>query len=290
MNDNTTKGNEFFKDKVVWITGASSGIGEGLARALAALSSKVVISARNAEELDRVYKDCVSQGAEKADILTIRLDVTDFDAMPKAVEEVLKRFSKIDILINNAGLGQRSFAVDTTMEVYQRVMDVNVMGPIALTKAVLPIMIEQQSGHIAVTSSIAGKIGPPLRSGYSAAKHAIMGFFDALRAEVAFHGVKVSTLVSGVVKTNVVANALQGDGSAIGPEEGLMTEGLTVEEAVEIIVAKLSLEEDEIIIGEGQEVQMMHMKQKDPVAFFRMLEEPTPKLPEKKSLGNHSLH
>ena len=273
MNDNTHSGNQFFKDKVIWVTGASSGIGEGLAKALAKSSAKVVISARNAEALERVRNECVEQGAKMSDILTISHDVTDFEAIPKAVSVVLERFSRIDILINNAGLGQKSFAIDTTLEVYQRVLDVNVMGPIALTKAVLPVMIEQQSGHIAVTSSVAGKLGPPLRTGYSAAKHAVMGFFDALRSEVAFYGIKVSTLVAGVVKTNVVANALQGDGTAIGPEEGVMTEGLTVEEATNIILSKLSAEEDEIIVGEGPEVQMLLMKQKDPVAFFRMIEQ-----------------
>jgi dehydrogenase/reductase SDR family protein 7 len=273
MNDNTQNDDQFFRDKVIWITGSSSGIGEGLAKALATVSAKLVISARNTEALERVCEECVAKGANIADIMAISHDVTDFEAIPQAVNDVLARFSRIDILINNAGLGQRSFAIDTKLEVYQRVMDVNVMGPIALTKAVLPIMIEQQSGHIAVTSSIAGKLGPPLRTGYSASKHAVMGFFDALRSEVAFHGIKVSTLVAGVVRTNVVANALQGDGTAIGPEEGLMNEGLTVEEATEIILSKLSAEEDEIIVGEGQEVQMLRMKEKDPVAFFRMIEQ-----------------
>ncbi|HKX54532.1 MAG TPA: SDR family NAD(P)-dependent oxidoreductase [Xanthomonadales bacterium] len=172
-----------FPGQVVWITGASSGIGEALAVQFAQEKSKLVLSARRQNELERVRDRCLQAGA--SEVLVLPLDITDQAAFPTAVEQVKTRFGRIDMLINNAGLSQRSICVNTEMAVYRTLFEVDVMGQIALTKAVLPGMLAQGSGHIAVTSSVAGKIGAPQRTGYCAAKHAVMGFFDALRAEVA---------------------------------------------------------------------------------------------------------
>lgn len=268
--ENGTK--DAFADKVVWVTGASSGIGEGLCRGFAQCGANVVLSARNVDELNRVRDQCKAAGASEDKLMILPLDVVDYAAMPEAAAAVLARFSRIDLLVNNAGQGLRSFCTDSSMEVYQRVIEVNLMGTIALTKAVLPIMIEQGSGRIAGTSSVAGKVGVPLRTGYCAAKHAVMGFFDALRAEVAYHGIKVSMIVPGLVRTNTVANAMTGSGETIGAENGVMEDGLEIDEAAQIILTQLAAGADEFTVGDGPEVSMIETKRKDPTAVFRALE------------------
>jgi len=262
-----------FAGKVVWITGASSGIGEGMAKAFAALGAKVVCSARNVDELNRVKNECVAGGAEEDDLMVLRLDVVDFDSMPLAVQSVIDRFSRIDVLINNAGQGVRGFAVDVGLDLYRIAMEVNLFGPIALTKQVLPLMIEQGAGRIVGVSSLAGKIGIPFRTAYCPAKHAVLGYFDALRSEMAHHGIKVNTIVPGVVRTNAAANALDIDGQPLGAEKGVMEGGLSVEEAIEVIVSQLAEGIDEIEVAAAGELEMMKRKREDPVSVFRTFEE-----------------
>jgi len=263
---------EAFADKVVWITGASSGIGEGMVKAFAACGAKVVCSSRNLDELNRVKDECVAAGAEDGNLMVLPLDVVDFDAMPQTLQAVLDKFSRVDVLINNAGLGARDNVLNISMDVYRRIMDVNLFGPIALSKQVLPVMMEQGAGRIVGVSSMAGKIGVPLRTAYCPAKHAVCGFFDALRSEMAHFGIKVTTIVPGVVRTNAVANALTGNGVPIGAENGVMEGGLSVDEAVEVIIDQLAEGTDEITVATEGETQMMKMKREDPVAVFRMLE------------------
>lgn len=263
---------EAFTGKVVWITGASSGIGEGMAKAFAAAGAKVVLSARNQIALNRVKDESIAQGADEENLFVLPLDVVEFSAMPDAVAAVLGRFKRIDLLINNAGQGARDLCLDMEFEIYRRAMDVNLFAAIALTKAVLPTMVSQGSGRVAGVSSMAGKIGVPLRTAYCPAKHAVLGFFDALRAEMAHHGIKVSTIVPGVVRTNAVAGAMKGNGELIGAEEGVMEGGLSVDEAIAIIMPQLTEGVDEIVVAVEGEVQMMKMKREDPVAVFRTLE------------------
>ena len=261
-----------FSGKVVWITGASSGIGEGLCRAFAQCGAKVILSARNEQELKRVYGQCQDVGASSDNLMMLPLDVVDYASLPAATEAVMSRFSRIDLLINNAGQGARAFCQDMSMDVYRKIIEVNLMGAIALTQQVVPIMIKQGFGRIAGTSSVAGKVGVPLRTGYCAAKHGVMGFFDALRTELAYHGVKVSVIVPGLVRTNTVANAMTGDGELIGAEDGVMEEGLEIGEAAQIILTQLAAGVDEFTVGDGPEVQMIEGKRADPVSVFRALE------------------
>ena len=261
-----------FADKVVWITGASSGIGEGMAKAFAASGAKVVCSARNVDELNRVKRECLDAGAGEANVMVLPLDVVDYDAMPVARQAVLDNYSRIDVLINNAGLGARDTVLKVSMDVYKTAMEVNLFSAIALTKEVLPVMIEQGAGRVVGVSSMAGKIGVPLRTAYCPAKHAVCGFFDALRSEMAHFGIKVSLIVPGVVRTNAVANALTGDGVPIGAEDGVMEGGLSVDEAIPVILSELAAGTDEIIVATEGEAQMMQMKRDDPVAVFRALE------------------
>ncbi len=199
----------YFKDKVIWITGASSGIGEGLVYALAKEGAKLIISSRKQTELERVKNNC----QEGSEVMVLPLDVAQFDTIAPAAEKARARFGQIDILINNAGISQRELVVDTDLSTDRKIMDVNYFGTVALTKAVLPQMIERKDGQIVVMSSVLGKMGVPWRSGYSASKHALHGFFDSLRAEVFKHNIKVTVICPGYVKTNVTINALKGDGS-----------------------------------------------------------------------------
>ena len=259
-----------YQDQVVWITGASSGIGEALALAFARQGARLVLSARREDELQRVAEQCGTRGDTRERPMVLPLDVTDTDAIHRATEQVLERFDRIDLLINNAGISQRSLCRDTELSVYRRLMDVNVMGQIALTKAVLPHMLERGSGHIAVTSSVAGKVGVRLRTGYCAAKHAVMGFFDALRAEVEEEGIQVSTIVPGFISTPVAENSLTGDGTPFGEADADNAGGMAPEKAAEVIIAGLGKGKREIPVGEGKEMMALWLKRISPELTFRV--------------------
>jgi dehydrogenase/reductase SDR family protein 7 len=259
-----------FDKKVVWITGASSGIGEALAKGLALRGASLVLSARNTGELERVATDCRGVGGA-GDVLVLPLDITDYAAMQARVEQVTERFGRIDVLINNAGVSQRSFFVDTSFEVYRQMMEINVLGQIALTQAVLPIMIEQGSGHLAVTSSVAGKVGVPLRTGYCAAKHAVMGFFDALRTEVTADSIRVTTITPGFIRTNVSKNALSANGEATGETDEDIAGGMDVEECAEVIIGGFEAGTPEIAVGSGPEMGLLQLKRDDPETAFGTL-------------------
>ncbi len=261
-----------FADKVVWITGASSGIGEGIAKAFASAGAKVVLCGRNVAELNRVKDECVTAGAKEDNLMVLLLDVLDFDAMPAALQAVLDRFSRVDVLINNAGQGARDKVLNISMDVFRKAMEVNLFSAVALTKEVLPVMMEQGAGRIVGLSSMAGKIGVHLRTAYCPAKHAVMGFCDALRAEMAHYGIKVTTIIPGVVRTQSAAKAMTGNGELLGPEKGVMKGGLSVDEAIAIIMPQLAEGADEIIVAAEGEVQLMKQKREDPDAVFRFME------------------
>lgn len=261
-----------FKDQVVWITGASSGIGEALARAFSRSGARVVLSARNSAELNRVRAECIAAGAEADTLLVLPLDVIDYDALPHAVQAVLQAFGRIDLLINNAGTSQRSFCLETELQVYRTLFELNVIAQIALTKAVLPVMVEQGSGHVLVTASVAGKVGAPLRTGYCAAKHAVMGFFDALRTEVAYLGIKVTTIVPGFIRTNIGSNALTGTGAPVGKLDEDIESGMDVTECAGFILQGIAGGVEEIAVGTGPEMGLLELKRQDPTSTFRLLE------------------
>ena len=261
-----------FENQVIWITGASSGIGEALALQFAATGSRVVLSARREGELERVRQRCLDAGSESRNILVLPLDITDFDAMPEALDSILDAFGRVDMLINNAGISQRDLCVDTDLEVYRNLLEVDVLGQIALTKCVLPLMQNRGSGHIAVTSSVAGKIGAPYRTGYCAAKHAVMGFFDALRAEVARQGIRVTTITPGFVQTDISVNALRGDGTAFGAVDRDIAEGMDVTRCAEVIMKGFRKGTPEIAVGEGMEMKALWLKRLFPRLVFRIAE------------------
>lgn len=256
--------------QTVWITGASAGIGEALALQYAKDGACLVLSARRDDELERVASRCREFGMAPNQVLVLPLDVTDWDSLPGKVQTVLDRFGGVDLLVNNAGVSQRSLCKDTDMSVYQKLMDVDVMGQIALTKAVLPHMLEAGSGHLAVTSSVAGKVGAPMRTGYCAAKHAVMGFFDALRAEVEGQGISVSTITPGFIRTDIARNALSGDGSAFGKEDKNIAGGMDVNECAKVVFKGLKAKKREIPVGKGKEMAALWIKRISPETLFRM--------------------
>lgn len=259
-----------FRDQVVWITGASSGIGAALAGALAAEGARLVLSARRESVLAEVGEDCLAAGA--ADVQVLPMDITDHAAMPATVAAVEERHGRVDLLVNNAGISQRSLCLETDLSVYRQLLEVDVLGQIALTQAVLPGMVQRGGGHLAVTASVAGKVGVPLRTGYCAAKHAVMGFFDALRTEVAHHGIRVTTMVPGYINTDIARNALTGSGAPTGEQDEDIANGLPVEECARRILHGFRDGTEEIAVGGEMELGLLEMKRTDPTGTFRMLE------------------
>lgn len=241
------------RDSVTWITGASSGIGEALAVACAGDGHHLVISARREAELDRVAQRCLQEARNGIEVLVLPLDVTDEGAMPEAVRRVVDRFGRIDLLINNAGIGQRSYCLETAMAVYRKILDVDVLGQIALTRAVLPTMLEEGSGHIAIVSSIAGKIGVPYRTAYCAAKFAVLGFFDALRAELSGTGIRITSILPGFVRTNISVAAMTGDGQEFGRTDQYIANGMDPDKCAKVILKGLKKGKPEFVVGDGPE-------------------------------------
>lgn len=257
--------NMYFKNKVIWITGASSGIGEGLVYALAREGAQLVISSRKQEELERVKNNC----ADSAKVMVLPLDVAQFDTLPPAAEKVISEFGKIDILINNAGISQRELVIDTDLAIDRKLMDVNYFGTIALTKAILPQMIQQQYGHIVVMSSVLGKMGVPWRSGYCASKHALHGYFDSLRAELFKENIKVSVICPGYVKTNVTINALKGDGSKNNVMAESTAGGWTPDEFAPKVLNVIKKQKREVYLGK-KEVLGVYMNRYLPVVWAKI--------------------
>ncbi len=260
-----------FSNSVVWITGASSGIGQALALEFANSGSKLILSGRNKEALEAVKKHCVSSGSADTDILLLPFDVTNEEIYSLMVEKAKSFKGRIDILINNAGISQRSNLLETKMSTYRKLFDIDVFAPMALTKAIVPIMIEQGNGNIVVTSSVAGKIGVPFRTGYCAAKHAVMGFFDALRTELAQHNIKVTTITPGYIHTNVSKNAITGDGSTFGKTDASIEGGMSVNECAKIILRGLRKGKPEIAVGEGLEMKILLLKRFFPNFVFKIM-------------------
>lgn len=235
------------RGKVVWITGASSGIGEALAHAYARKGAYVVLGARRREELARVAAS-LPKGSKW---LVLPADVTDLDAIPQQLRTIEDTFGPVDVLVNNAGVSQRSLVVDTSLETYRRLMEIDFFATVALTKAVLPRMLERKAGAIVVTSSVAGKLGSPLRSGYSAAKFALHGFYDCLRAEVSRDNVSVTLAVLGFVRTDVSKNALTGDGSPNGVMEAGIANGIEPSVVAKAIVKGTERGSREVVVANG---------------------------------------
>ena len=255
-----------YRDKVVWITGASSGIGEGLAYEFARQGACLVLSARRTEALEQVRLRCANPERH----IVLPMDMADTDSMANKVETALTACGRIDVLINNAGISQRSLIKDTDLSVDRRIMEVDFFGPVALTKAVLTHMLAQGSGQLVVVSSVVGLVATPYRSAYAAAKHAIAGFYDALRAETFENGIRVSVIYPGFVKSNVSLSALTGAGHEHGQLDEKQATAMSADEFAVQAVAALAQEKNRIIIA-GKEKLAVWLGRLSPDLLARVI-------------------
>lgn len=259
------------KGKVVWITGASSGIGEALVYELAKKGAKLIISSRRKEELERVKGNCISTA--QPDIRVLPLDLAQSSTLPLSAEAAIQLFGHVDILINNGGISQRSLAKETTVEVDRRVMEVDYFGTVALTKALIPHFIKRKSGHFVTISSVLGLIGTPYRSGYAAAKHALHGFFDSLRAELwnESRNIYVTLVCPGWIRTNVTLNALKGDGSKLNQMDPTTEHGMQPHVFARKMVKVIEARNEQVFIGGMKERLAIYMMQYFPRVFSKIV-------------------
>lgn len=255
------------ENKVVWITGASAGIGEALAYEFNKRGNYLILSARRVEELERVKNNCLNSGET---VRIVPLDLTEPETFQAAAQEARSFRGQIDILVNNGGISQRAMAVEASMESVRRVMEINFFGSTGITKEVLRGMIERKSGHIVVISSVMGKIGTRYRSAYAASKHALHGWFDCLRQEMHEHNVGVTLVCPGFVKTDVSRNALTADGSAFNKMGDAHEKAMEPSVLAEKLINKLARGKDEIYIG-GTEILSIYVKRFFPGLLNKIL-------------------
>lgn len=254
------------KNKVIWITGASGGIGKELAIQLAEAGAKIILTARSADKLEAVRERLA--GAEH---WVFPMDLLRVEEIPAFAEKVLAEVGQVDILINNAGISQRSLAKDTAIEVDRKIMELDFFAAVALTKAVLSGMLARQQGHIVAISSVAGKFGPPMRTAYAAAKHAIIGFMDSLRAETQADNLKVTVVTPGSVRTDISVNALEGDGQKHNIVDPLIANGMAVEECAARMVKGIQRDTPELLIAEGKTRLAVYLRRFFPRLLFKMI-------------------
>ena len=255
-------------NKVIWITGASSGIGEELVYQLTGNNNKLIISARREKELERVKTACKSEDQKNIHILP--LDLADLDSLDSKADEALNIHGHIDALFNNGGISQRSRIIDTSFDVDERLINVNFLSTVKLTKKVLPGMINNKSGHIVLTSSLVGKFGTPFRSSYAASKHALHGYYDALAAETSEDNIHVTLFCGGYIKTKISYNAITGDGKSHNQLDANQAEGKTANEAVKAMIKAVEANKQEVYFG-GKEVMGVYIKRFLPSLLRRIV-------------------
>ncbi|MHC4884366.1 MAG: SDR family oxidoreductase [Planctomycetota bacterium] len=256
-----------FTGKMVWITGASSGIGAALAHAFSREGANLILSARSREKLEEV-RQCAPGNAE--DIHILPLDLTDADSIQAAVDEVKTLFGRVDILVNNAGVSQRGRAQDTPLETVRTIMETNFFGTVALTQAILPSMLAHHSGHLVVVSSVMGKFGAATRSTYAASKHALHGYFDSLRCEHYRDNLKVSLICPGYIHTNISRSAFGKDGQPHGELDPGQAQGMSPDDCAKHMLNAIAAEKEEAFIG-GREILGVHAKRLIPGLFSKII-------------------
>ena len=258
---------ESLDGKVVWITGASSGIGKALAAECALQGAQVVLSARRFDELENVRVSLLHPDHH----LSVTMDITDEAQVRHAYEQVLEQKGRIDWLINNAGLSQRALITETSMQTERAIMEIDYFSQVFLTKLVLPTFIAQKSGRIAYISSVAGLLGTQYRATYSAAKAAIHMWANSLRAEVAQDGVNVSVIFPGFVKTNVSFNALNGAGKPQAHQDEAIENGLEADDFAKQTVSALLKGQEYIVIGGSKEKLGVWVSRLSPTTLYKMI-------------------
>lgn len=261
-----------FKDVVVCITGASSGIGEGLAYAFAHEGATLVLLARSMDKLNKVKAACANPQA-----VTIHsIDLSVYDKIEDQLSPVLDQCGPIDILINNAGISQRTTVAESTIAVDEKIMNLNYFGVVALTRLILPTMIKRASGHLVVISSLAGYISTSHRSAYAASKHAVRAWFDSLRSEVFKNNIYVTVVCPGYIKTNISVNAMNGSAEGYGKMDANQQNGMSVEDCCDQIINAIENKKNEILIG-GKEKKFVLMRRLFPKIVEKKLRTLIPK-------------
>lgn len=235
-----------FQGKVIWITGASSGIGEEMCYQFSDLGAKLIVSARNEGKLKRVNSQ-LPRNPGSAKVLPI--DLENLSELPDKAKEALSFYGRIDILINNAGMAIRDFAINTSIETDQKLMNINYFGAVVLTKSLLPSFISQKSGQLVVVSSLSGKYGVPKLAAYSAPKHALHGFFESLRSELVDSGISISILIPGIIQTEITAHAVMGQGENYGKVETAFKKAYPIEKAIREMIRAISKQKEEFYVG-----------------------------------------
>lgn len=256
-----------FKNKVIWITGASSGIGKSLAIELSNQDAKLILSSRKKTDLELVKDKCKNP----SDVKIIELDLENYSGFDNKVTEAIACFGTVDILVNNGGISQRSLAKETNILVDEKIMKINYLGTVALTKALLPYFIDKKAGHFVTTTSIVGKIGTPLRSTYAASKHALHGFFDSLRAEIHQYNIAVTLVCPGFVNTNVSINALTGDGSPQQKMDVATKNGIEPNRFAKLMAKAIIKKQEEVYIAGFKEKLGVFVKRLYPKLLSKMI-------------------
>lgn len=259
------------RGQVIWITGASSGIGEALVYNLAHHGVKLILSARRKEELERVKGNCPEYA--QADIRLLPLDLSDSSTLPLMAQAAIQFFGHVDVLINNGGISQRSKAKDTILDVDRRLMEVNYFGAVALTKGLIPHFIQRRRGYFVVISSVMGMIGAGNRSGYAASKHALHGFYDSLRAEMWNESKDIHVLIvcPGWISTNLALHALTANGSELNDEDKRNSSGRTPEALATKIISAIRKKKEELYYGGFKEIFSIYLKRFVPGIFSRII-------------------
>jgi short-subunit dehydrogenase len=257
--------------KVIWLTGASSGIGEALAYELAKRKVRLILSARRKEELERVKGNC--HPLAQPNIKLLPFDLAEAANLQLITEAAVHLFGQVDILINNGGISQRSLAKDTLVNVDRKIMEVDYFGTLSITKYLLPHFLKRKSGHYVVVTSAMGLIGTPYRSGYAAAKHALHGFFDSLRAELwkESRNIHVTLVCPGWVHTNISVNAMIGDGSKLNQMDTTTHHGLDPKVFAKKMIRAIEKKKNEVYIGGWKEVSAIYLKRFLPDLFARIV-------------------
>jgi short-subunit dehydrogenase len=263
---------ELFTEKVAWITGASSGIGESLVYEFIKLGAKVLASSNDLPGLERVKAAC---GEKASDVICIPFDLSDTTGIEEIVRQQIDSFGHIDFLLNIGGISQRARIDETPLWLDRKIFEINYFGTIAFTKAVLPYMVTQRSGHILATSSISGRFGFPLRSSYSASKQALHGFFETLYLENKQFNIRSSVIIPGRVRTNISFHALDSEGKEQGKMDEGLAHGITPEKAARIIIRGIKRNKREILVG-SSELILLHIRRYWPWLFFRIADKVKP--------------
>lgn len=260
------KKEKLFAGKVAWITGASSGIGEALVHEFVLRGATVIASSNDLYGLEKVKSAC---GDKSVMVHCIPFDLGDTQGIDKIVEKQVNSHGRIDYLLNIGGISQRARIDETPMWLDRKIFEINYFGTIALTKAVLPFMVSQQSGYILATSSITGRFGFPMRSAYSASKQALHGFFETLYLENKKFNIKASVIIPGRVRTSISFHALDSEGKEHGKLDAGQANGIMPQKAAEIIIRGIRRNKREILVGKN-ELIMLHIRRYCPWLFFRI--------------------